>query len=127
MIDKEKEVFTAVATRLREKHPKIYVVGTELTSTPPNFPAVSIVQTDNAIKTGHSTFDSFENVVKEEYKVEVYSNLEKGKETETKSITSDISDIFRELGYVRTFCEPIANGDPTISRRISRYVKNNVI
>ena len=127
MIDKEKEVFTAVATRLREKHPKIYVVGTELTSTPPNFPAVSIVQTDNAIKTGHSTFDSFENVVKEEYKVEVYSNLEKGKETETKEITNDISDIFRWFGFERTFCEAVMNSDPTISRRISRYVKNNVI
>ena len=127
MIDKEKEVFTTVAARLREKHPEIYVVGTELTSTPPRFPAVSIVQTNNAIKTEYSTFDSLENAVREDYKAEVYSNLEKGKETETKVITGDISDIFRELGYERTFCEPIANGDPTISRRISRYVKNNVI
>jgi hypothetical protein len=127
VIDKEKEVFTAVATRLREKHPQIYVVGTELTSTPPRFPAVSIVQTNNAIKTEHSTFDSLENVVREDYKAEVFSNLEKGKETETKEITNDISDVFCELGYERTFCEPIANGDPTISRRISRYRKNNVI
>ena len=127
MIDKEKEVFTAVATSLREKHPEIYVVGTELTSTPPRFPAVSIVQTNNAIRTEHSTFDSLENVVGEDYKAEVFSNLEKGKETETKVITGDISDIFRELGYERTFCENIANGDPTISRRVSRYRKNIVI
>jgi hypothetical protein len=127
VIDKEKEVFTAVATRLREKHPQIYVVGTELTSTPPRFPAVSIVQTNNAIRTEHSTFDSLENVVGEDYKAEVYSNLEKGKETETKEITNDISDVFCELGYERTFCEPIANGDPTISRRVSRYRKNIVI
>lgn len=127
MIDKEKEVFTTVAARLREKHPKIYVVGTELTSTPPRFPAVSIVQTNNAIRTEHSTFDSLENVVREDYKAEVFSNLEKGKETETKEITNDISDVFCELGYERTFCENIANGDPTISRRVSRYIKNNVI
>lgn len=127
MIDKEKEVFTTVAERLREKHPKIYVVGTELTSTPPRFPAVSIVQTNNAIRTEHSTFDSLENVVSEDYKAEVYSNLAKGKETETKVITNDISDVFCELGYERTFCEPIMNGDPTLSRRVSRYRKNNVI
>ena len=127
MIDKEKEVFTTVAERLREKHPEIYVVGTELTSTPPRFPAVSIVQTNNAIRTEHSTFDSLENVVSEDYKAEVYSNLAKGKEAETKVITNDISDVFCELGYERTFCEPIMNGDPTLSRRVSRYRKNNVI
>ena len=127
MIDKEKEVFTTVAGRLREKHPKIYVIGTELTSTPPHFPAVSIVQTNNVIKTAYSTFDNLENVVREDYKVEVYSNLEKGKETKTKEITNDISDIFRNLGFERTFCEAVMNSDPTISRRISRYIKNNVI
>lgn len=127
MINKETEIFNTVAARLREKYPQIYVVGTELTSTPPRFPAVSIVQTNNAIRAEHSTFDSLENVVREDYKAEVYSNLETGKETQTKEITSDISDIFLELGYERTFCEPIMNSDPTISRRISRYIKNNVI
>ena len=127
MIDKEKEVFSTVAARLREKHPKIYVIGTELTSAPPHFPAVSILQTNNAIKTAHSTFDNLENVVREDYKAEVYSNLEKDKEAETKEITNDISDIFRELGFERTFCEAVMNSDPTISRRISKYIKNNVI
>lgn len=127
MINKETEVFDIVAARLRVKYPAIYVVGTELSSTPPRFPAVSIVQTNNAIRTEHSTFDSLENVAREDYKAEVYSNLEKGKETQTQEITSDISDAFCELGYERTFCEPIMNSDPTISRRVSRYIKNNVI
>ena len=127
MIDKEKEMFNFVAAGIRKKYPNIYVIGTELTSTPPHFPAVSIVQTNNAIKTVYSTFDNLENVVREDYKVEVYSNLEKGKETETKEITNDISDIFRWFGFERTFCEAVMNSDPTISRRISRYIKNNVI
>ena len=78
MIDKEDEVFGAVAKRLREKHKSIYVVGTELTSAPPRFPAVSIVQTNSAVKSEYSTFDSLENVVREDYKAEVFSNLEKG-------------------------------------------------
>lgn len=127
MIDKEDEVFGAVAKRLREKHKSIYVVGTELTSAPPRFPAVSIVQTNSAVKSEYSTFDSLENVVREDYKAEVFSNLEKGKEAQTKEITSDISDVMCELGYERTFCEQIANGDPTVNRRVSRYIKNNVV
>ena len=127
MIDKESEIFSAAAKALRLKYKSIYVIGTELTSTPPKFPAVSIVQSNNAVRAEYATFDSLENVAREDYKVEVFSNLEKGKEAQTKEITSVISDVMRSFGYERTFCQPIANGDPTIARRVSRYTKNNVI
>lgn len=127
MIDKETEVFKAVASALRKKYKGIYVIGTELSSTPPKFPAVSIVQTNNMIKTEYSTFDSLENVVREDYKAEVCSNLEKGKEAQTKEITGVISDVMCGLGYERTFCEIVVNVDATVNRRLSRYTKNNVI
>lgn len=127
MIDKENEIFNIVAAKLRNKYPTIYVVGTELTNTPPKFPAVSLVQTNNAIRTEYSTFNSLENVVREDYKAEVFSNLKTGKEAQTKEIINDISDVFTELGYERTFCEPIPNGDSSVNRRMARYIKNNVI
>jgi hypothetical protein len=127
MINKETEVFIFVADKLRNKFSSIYVIGTELSTTPPKFPAVSIVQSDNAINETYTTFSSLENVVKEDYKVEVYSNLEKGKETQAMEVTTVISDAMSELGYVRTFCEPIPNADSTVHRRMSRYRKNNVI
>ena len=127
MIDKESEIFKAVSTALRQKITGIYVIGAELSDTPPKFPAVSFVQTNNAIKTQHSTFDSLENVVTEDYKAEVFSNLTKGKEAQTKEITSVISDVMSGLGYERTFCEMVPNTDSTINRRMSRYRKNNVI
>ena len=127
MIDKENEIFKAVATALRKKYKSIYVIGAEISSAPPKFPAVSFVQTNNAIKSEHSTFDCLENVVTEDYKAEVFSNLEKGKETQTKEITSIISDVMSEFGYVRTFCEVVPNADATINRRMSRYRNNNVI
>ena len=127
MIDYEDEIFSAVASATREKFPGAYVVGTELISTPPNFPAVSIVQSNNSARTEYSTFESLENVIREDYKVEVYSNLITGKEAQTKAITACVSDVFAELGYERTFCEVVANGDSTINRRISRFTKNNVI
>lgn len=127
MIDKETEVFEAVAKRLREKFPGIYVVGTELISAPPQFPAVSLVQTNNANQGRYSTFSSLENVVKEDYKAEVFSNLGKGKEAQTKEITAVISDVMCEMNYERTFCEPIPNADATVHRRMSRYTNKNVI
>ena len=127
MIDKEAEIFKAVSTALRGKIKGIYVIGAEMSPTPPKFPAVSFVQTNNSVKSEHSTFDSLENVVTEDYKAEVCSNLEKGKEAQTKEITSIISDVMSELGYERTFCEVVPNADSTINRRMSRYRKNNVI
>ena len=126
MIDKESEVFKTVSERLRKEYKGIYVVGTDMSTSPPRFPAVSFQQTNNSIRSEYSTFSHMENVVKEEYKAEVYSNLEKGKEQQTKDITTVISDVMRDLGYERTFCEPIANMDATIARRISRFIKNNV-
>ena len=127
MIDKETEIFKAVSTALRQKFSGIYVIGAELSSTPPKFPAVSFVQTNSAVNREHSTFENNENVVTEDYKAEVFSNLEKGKEAETKEITEVISDVLGGLGYERTFCEMVPNNDATISRRMSRYRKNNVI
>ena len=127
MIDKEKEVFEYVASGLRSKYKSIYIIGVDISDAPPKFPAVSLVQTNNATKTKYSTFDRLENVVGEDYKAEVYSNLSKGKETQTKEITKDISDLMGECGYERTFCEIVPNADSTINRRMSRYRKNNVI
>lgn len=127
MIDKETEMFKVVATALRKQYKGIYVIGAEMSPTPPKFPAVSFVQTNNAVRAEYSTFDSLENVVSEDYKAEVYSNLETGKETQTKEITSIISDVMSNLGYERTFCEVVPNMDSTIHRRMSRYRKNNTI
>jgi hypothetical protein len=126
LIDKENEIFKAVAKALHDKF-NIYVIGAEMSDAPPKFPAVSFVQTNNMVKTNYSTFNSLENVVSEDYKAEVFSNLETGKEAQTKDITGVISDCMTSLGYERTFCEMVPNMDSTISRRISRYRKNNVI
>ena len=118
MINKETEVFIFVADKLRNKFNGIYVIGTELSAAPPKFPAVAIVQSNNAINETYATFSSLENVAKEDYKVEVYSNLEKGKETQAMEVTAVISDAMSELGYVRTFCETIPNADSTVHRRM---------
>ena len=127
MIDKENEIFNVVAKELRAKIKGIYIIGAEMSNVPPRFPAVSFVQTNNAVKTAYATFSSLENVVGEDYKAEIFSNLEKGKEAQTKEIASMISDVMSNLGYERTFCEIAPNTDATINRRMIRFRKNNVI
>ena len=127
MIDKETEMFKAVADALRIKFDGIYVIGAEMSDAPPKFPAVSFVQTNNMVKTEYATFLSLENVVGEDYKAEIFSNLTKGKETQTKEITKVISDIMSNFGYERIFCEIVPNTDATINRRMVRFRKNNVI
>jgi hypothetical protein len=126
VIDKETQLFNAISKALHYKY-DIFICGAEIVATPPKFPAVSFVQTNNALKTEYSTFNSLENVVQEDYKAEVYSNLETGKEAQAKEISMLISDVMRDLGYERTFCEMVPNTDSTITRRLIRFRKNNVI
>ena len=127
MIDKEAEMFKAVSNALRTKFDGIYVIGAEMSDAPPRFPAVSFIQTNNTVKTEYATFLSLENVVGEDYKAEVFSNLSKGKEAQTKEIINAISDIMSSFGYERTFCEVVPNAEATINRRMARFRKNNVI
>lgn len=79
MIDKELEVFNAVADKLREKYSTIYIVGDELVNTPKTFPAVVLRKSSSSINKSFSTFDNIENVVRETYYCTIYSNLERKK------------------------------------------------
>lgn len=128
MIDNELLIFNAVATALRKQFQPIFVSGVELTDTPPQFPAVSIVQTDNKVNTRGSTFDYVENVATETYTFNIFSNLESATDAkaQTKRIATVIDEVMSGLYYPRSFCQPIANADAKISRLVVRYTKSDV-
>ncbi len=126
MIDKEKEVFDAVASRLREKYSVIYIVGDELVNAPKTFPAVVIRKSSSSVNKRYSTFDSLENVVREVYYCTIYSNLEKGKTAQCKDIAQTISDVMNELRYSRIYEEQLFNADPNIGRRVLKYSADNI-
>lgn len=125
MINDESLVFNTVAAALRNAYSGIYVTGEEVSSEPPRFPAVTIVQTSNEILTQHSTFDRLENVAGVDYKIEVYSNLQDSRQRfeQAKAIGELISDTMVDMAYIRTFCQPIPNATATISRRVLRFRK----
>lgn len=121
MIDFENDIFNTVATVVREKYPKIYMVG-EYVKTPPKFPCVSLVEMDNQTYQRTEDSGSSENHVSVMYEVNIYSNKTTGKKSECKSIAAVIDEQMLALGFARTMLQPIPNlDDATIYRMVGRY------
>ena len=121
MIDIENAVFNTVVTKVREQYPNIYMVG-EYVKSPSSFPAVSLVEMDNAIRTDTIDSGSNENHANVMYEVDVYSNKTTGKKSECKAIIALIDQEMLALGFVRVTLTPVPNmNDSTIYRMVGRY------
>jgi hypothetical protein len=121
VIDIENAVFHAVVTKVREQYPNIYMVG-EYVKSPSSFPAVSLVEMDNAIRTDTIDSGSTENHANVMYEVNVYSNKTTGKKSECKAIIALIDREMLALGFVRATLTPVPNmNDSTIYRMVGRY------
>lgn len=128
MIDTEDLIYDAVSEALRAKFETIFITGVELTDTPPQFPAVSIVKSNSGTNSRYSTFAKVDNVATEQYKYEACSNLESQKEAkqQTKEIIAVIDGVMSDKFYIRTFDQQIPNADSKITRRVARYKNDNV-
>lgn len=125
MIDREDRLFVDIADNLRKQFDGIYIIGKQLSSEPPRFPAVSIVQENNIVNTKFSTFNRLENVACITQYIEIYSNDKEQKEEICKSISLVIDNVLKFYGYCRMLNQPMVNADDTIARRIMRYKKEN--
>ena len=100
MIDYMNEIFTAVATTVREAHPGATVTG-EYTRQPSKFPTLTLDETQNVI------VDSLEDSSKEErfsgltYRLQVFSNKTNGKKAEARDIFATADGVMRRLGFRR--------------------------
>lgn len=123
MIDIENQVFTAVASALREQYgaDNIYVAG-EYVSQPPRFPAVLIVEMDNTVHLRGRDSANVEHFADVMYQVDVFSNKNAGRKAQAKDIISRIDEQFAGMGFTRTFLNPVQNmNDATIYRMTARY------
>jgi len=121
MIDIENELFTGIATALRSEFKGIFVAG-EYVPKPPRFPAVSIVEMDNAVLQSAVDSGAIENYATLTYQVDVYSNNAVAKKAECKKIAAFIDAQFAQYGFTRTFLNPVQNmNDATIYRMTGRY------
>ena len=100
MIDHLNEIFTLVATSLRDEHSPITVTG-EYTRQPSKFPTVTLDEIENVM------VDALEDSSQEErfsgltYRLQVFSNKQSGKKAEARAIFATADGVLRSLGFRR--------------------------
>ena len=121
MIDAENEIFSRIATAVREEYPNTHVTG-EYVKSPPSFPCASLVEMDNSVFYKSQASDEIENHVEVMYELNVYSNKKNEKKSECKAIANLIDKEMAALGFTRIMLTPIPNMDNnTIYRMTGRY------
>ena len=121
MIDIENSVFNRAVTRVREVFPDIFMTG-EYVSSPPYFPAASLVEMDNSTRVETIDSGSNENHADVMYEVNVYSNKATGKKSECREILGLIDEEMLAMGFSRSTLTPVPNeNDSTIYRMVARY------
>ncbi len=121
MIDIENDVFNTVADKVRDVFPDIFMTG-EYVSSPPEFPAVSLVEADNSTRIETIDSGSNEHHANVMYEANVYSNKTTGKKSECKAIIALIDKEMLALGFARVTMTPVPNmNDSTIYRMVARY------
>ncbi len=121
MISIENEVFDIAAATIKALYPKVYITG-DYIKTPPSFPCVSIMETDNQVRESTADSGTLENHANVLYEVNVYSNKTSGKKSECKAIMAAIDEMMCGLGFLRVLLNPIPNEqDATVFRMVARY------
>lgn len=121
MNDIENEMFTKIATTLREKFSGIFVTG-EYLRNPPKFPHVSIEEADSYTEEGDLDTSESEKFRRVMYEANVYSNKTSGKKSEAKAIMDVVDKIMHSMNFIRTSRTPVPNlENATIYRITARY------
>lgn len=115
MIDASNRVLTNIKTYVAETCKN---VSNYSSKSPPAFPAVSVVQIDNA--DACMDLDNSENAVKSVMEIQCYSNKNI---TESKNIINQCCDAMRKMGYARSYGpKPVENAsDTNIYRTVARF------
>lgn len=121
MIDAENEIFTLLATQLREAFAGIYVTG-EYIRESARFPCVSIEEKSNVDWRNTRDTATNENHAAVMYEINVYSNKVNGKKQEAKDIMAVADGLMHRLGFTKIMQSPIPNlSDATIYRLTTRH------
>jgi hypothetical protein len=100
MLNFSNEVFTNVATAVRDAHTGATVIG-ENTRQPSKFPTVTIDETENVVVDNLEDSSNEEKFAGVTYKVQVFSNKLNGKKTEAREIFSTVDATMRRMGFRR--------------------------
>ena len=111
MLDYSKQVYSRLTKELRAKHGKNFYTSRIEGTSPPKFPAVTIVQQDNSAYQQTMDFDCHENHCKVMFQIDIYTNNknEIDRLELAESIEETVSDFMIGLGFSRTMSKPIPN------------------
>lgn len=100
MIDFENEIFTAVATQVRSKHPGVKVKG-EYVRSPAEFPMAAVSEYENVEVDRLVDSSQEEKFAGLGYRLQVFSNKAGGKKAEAKAIFKTADEQLRGMGFRR--------------------------
>lgn len=100
MINYLNEVFTNVATRVRDQHTGTTVTG-EYTRTPSKFPTVTLDETQNVVVDHLEDSSNEEKFAGVTYRLQVFSNKQTGKKAEARAIFATADAEMRRMGFRR--------------------------
>ena len=121
MIYIENITIKMVAKPLRGRYPGIFVSG-ENVRAPATFTHVSIVQSDSYAPVERGDTGIAEKYSAVTFDVDVYSNLQTGKNSQCKAIMNTIDELLYAMNFRRLVLTPIPNlEDATIYRLTAQY------
>ena len=100
MIDFNNEVFTTVATAVRDNHIGATVIG-EYTRKPSKFPTVTLDETQNVMVDWLEDSSNEENFAGVTYRLQVFSNKQSRKKEEAREIFATADAEMRRMGFRR--------------------------
>jgi hypothetical protein len=100
MIDVNNEVFTNVATRVRDQHTGTTVTG-EYTRMPSKFPTVTLDEIQNVVVDRLEDSTNEEKFAAVTYRLQVFSNKQTGKKAEARAIFATADAEMRRMGFRR--------------------------
>ena len=100
MIDYLNEIFTSVATKVREEHLGITMTG-EYTRQPSKFPTATLDEIENVTVDSLEDSSAAENFSGLTYRLQVFSNKQSGKKAEARAIFATADGVLRGLGFRR--------------------------
>lgn len=121
--DYKSELFTEIYNAVTAEYPDAYV-DTDISRKPPTFPVVNVLFSDSNV-----TRRFVNSSRKEKYRdirltVEVYSDLENGRQAQAGAIMAIVDNLMRTVGLVGYQMNPVnltSSDNETIFRLLSRY------
>lgn len=122
MSDNEQQIFNYISNKIKEAYLEATISNQKLSNEQTNYPAVSIILTNNSVMREFSTFDQLENVSNEIFEFEVANSQELGM-NDVKTILAIIDQEMNELGYLRMELGLVEDKEINDIRRLAKYEK----